>query len=137
MSAPPKASRSRVGPLAFVAVLAALVGALLSKCIPGFGFGDAPQSESAEEPEVPPSAREAPQESEAGPPEVRIVVEGDRCSIGSGSPTQCEAVCEQVVREFEGRNVIIEASAGRHGTVEALRSCLEQASSARVRIESE
>ena len=137
MGAPPKASRSRVGPLALVAVLAALVGALLAKCIPGFGFGDAPQSESSEEPEAPPSAPEAKQESEAGTPEVRIVVDGDRCSIASGSSTDCETVCEQVVGEFEGRHVIIEASSGRHGTVEAFRSCLEQGSLARVSIESE
>jgi hypothetical protein len=117
------------------AVLIALLGAYLSDCIPGFGSGGKLGTPS----ETPASApSKSPTEPSAAADRIAITVQGDQCRRGDAEPEPCARVCASLDRTHAATVAIdLEATEGRHGTVEELRTCLREAGFARVRIISE
>lgn len=135
---PSDRSRRRGLPLGLlgVVVLVALVAAYLSDCIPGLGTGGRLGT---------PASSEAPADAKAGPAEpggaddlVRITVQGDQCRRGGTEAQPCDQLCASLDRTRAATiTVELDATEGRHGTVEQLRTCLREAGFARVRISSE
>jgi hypothetical protein len=116
------------------AVLIALLGAYLSDCIPGLGSGGGLGT-----PEPPASApSKSPAEPGAAADRIAITVQGDQCRRGDAELEPCARVCASLDRTRAATVAIdLEATEGRHGTVEELRTCLREAGFARVRIISE
>ncbi|MEM7155939.1 MAG: hypothetical protein AAF799_24015 [Myxococcota bacterium] len=136
--------RGRGGPpKAFVALLGlvGLLAAYLSNCIPGFGIGGSAGTPGAEsktpaEPAKPTAEKEA--KAKADQSRISIAVKGDKCVQGSGEAAACPEVCAGLDRKDAATvQVEVDASAGRHGTVEALRACLKEAGFTDVRVRSE
>lgn len=122
--------------------LVALIGAYLGDCLPGFGAGSSPGSPSSESATPPASA---PPEDAAEPDpakaaaktELGIVVTGERCDAGSGA-APCPEVCAGLdAGRAAASTVVIDATAGTHGAVEALRTCLTEAGFTDLRVRSE
>lgn len=115
-------------------MLGALVAAYLSDCIPGLGSGgslgvpaasDPASATPASAPESEPAAVEI---DEAGGRRITLVVEGDRCTRGTLPAAPCPEVCAGLDQARASSIAIeIDASSGRHGTVEQLRTCLKDA----------
>lgn len=121
-----------------LAVLVALAAAYLSDCIPGLGTGGSVGVPSSETPATPaePAKVEDAEAGEAG--RLSIVVQGDRCRRGTAEPQPCDQLCAELDRASAGSTTVeIDASAGRHGAVEALRACLREAGFSDVRVRSE
>lgn len=136
--APPRGRRG--GPplvLLGVALLIALAIAYLSDCIPGLGSGGGdPGTPSTPAPTTP--ADPAAQGSAAAD-RIEITVQGDRCQLGQTPAAPCPDVCASLGRSHDPAvastlEVAVEATAGRHGTVEELRQCLRDAGFTNVRI---
>lgn len=111
---------ARLGPLAVVAALVALVAGYLGDCFAGVGLAPAPGSRVDE-------ARDKVQEKVKQTADelrkLRVVVQGEQCRVGDTPLRACEAVCGE---QPAGAEVEIEATAGAQRTVEALRECLKQ-----------
>jgi hypothetical protein len=132
---PPRRSRrgSVVGLVGLV-ILIALVLAYLSDCIPGLGSGRSVGTPSSEAPVAPTE----PSEAAGQPARLSITVQGDRCRHGQAPAAPCPEVCAALPRDGAATVVVeLEATEGRHGTVEELRQCLAQAGFANVRVHSE
>ncbi|MEX1369149.1 MAG: hypothetical protein AB1Z98_38835 [Nannocystaceae bacterium] len=135
--------RRRGGPplgLLGLAALVALVGAYLGDCIPGLGAGGSPSAPSSEAVTPPSSTLPAddadPAEAETKA-QLSIVVTGERCDAGSGA-APCPEVCAGLdASRAAASTVVIDATAGTHGTVEALRTCLAEAGFTDLRVRSE
>jgi hypothetical protein len=118
-----------------VVVLIVLLAAYLSDCIPGLGSGG--EVGTPAEPAATPSSQPAPAGEAAGA-RVAITVQGDQCRHGQAPAAPCPEVCAALPRERAATVVVeVEATEGRHGTVEDLRQCLTQAGFAKVRVLSE
>lgn len=119
-----------------VAVLVALVIAYLSDCIPGLGAGGdpgVPSSPATPAPATPPSP--SPSSADAMPARIALTVQGDSCRQGSQPAASCTEVCAALDRTHAAEvEVEVEATEGRHGTVEQLRECLQQAGFTKVRV---
>lgn len=116
-----------------VVVIIALVVAYLSDCIPGLGSGADPGTPSSPATPTPPEAPAAV--DGAGDARVAITVQGDRCRRGQAPAAPCPEVCAALDRTHAATlEVAIEATEGRHGTVEELRQCLQQAGFTNVRV---
>lgn len=136
--------RGRGGPPAGLLALAGLVGLLaayLSNCIPGFGIGGGEGNPGAET--KAPAEQEKPKadaktEGQADESRISIAVKGDKCVRGSEPPAPCPQVCARLDKTKAASTLVeVDASAGRHGRVEALRSCLQAAGFTDVRVRSE
>lgn len=119
-----------------VALLIALAIAYLSDCIPGLGSGGGdPGTPSTPAPTTP--ADPAAQGSAAAD-RIEITVQGDRCQLGQTPAAPCPDVCASLDRARSATlEVAVEATAGRHGTVEELRQCLRDAGFTNVRVHAE
>lgn len=133
--------RAPVG-LVGLAILVALVAAYLSDCIPsacipGLGSGQpagTPTPTATPEPVDPVEAPSNPSQ----PPRLGIIVQGDRCQYDQAAAAPCAEVCAALPRTHADTVVVeVEATEGRHGSVEALRKCLVQAGFANVRVHAE
>lgn len=132
---PPRRSRrgSAVGLVGLV-LMVALVLAYLSDCIPGLGSGRSVGTPASEAPVAPAKPFEVADQ----PARLTITVQGDRCRQGQAPAAPCPDVCAALPRERAATTQVeVEATEGRHGTVEALRQCLTQAGFAKVRVHSE
>jgi hypothetical protein len=114
-----RARPARLGPLAVVAALVALVAGYLGDCFAGLGFAPAPGGQVDE-------ARDKVQEKVKQTAEAIarpvVVVQGERCRLGDTPLRECEAVCGE---QASGAEVEIDATQGTHRAVEALRECLK------------
>jgi len=127
-----------------LAVIIALVAAYLSDCIPGLGAGGSlgvPQAETKApaESEAPAADSETPAESKAAEDAgISIAVKGEQCRQGAGALAPCPEICAALDRtNAASTHVEVDASSGRHGTVESLRGCLQEAGFVDVRVRSE
>jgi hypothetical protein len=132
---PPQRTQRRGGlPLGILGalVLLTLLTAYLSDCIPGLG----PSGEHG--PPVPvtvPPEGSAPMSNEVAGERITLVVQGDQCRRGSAEPQSCAELCAALDRTTAATvEIVIEATAGRHGTVEELRRCIQEAGFARIRV---
>lgn len=115
------------------AVLIALLAAYLSDCIPGLGSGGDLGTPSSSETKSAPT--KSPAEPGVAADRIAITVQGDQCRRGDAEPEPCDRVCASLDRTRAATVAIdLEATEGRHGTVEELRTCLREAGFARVRI---
>lgn len=118
-------------------ILIALVAAYLSDCLSGLGAGGKLGTPSSDAP-TSPSATKAPAEAEGAGDRITIVVQGEQCRRGQAEPQPCPALCAALDRTHAATvEVAVEATEGRHGTVEDLRKCLRDAGFTRVRVHSE
>jgi hypothetical protein len=119
-----------------VVVLIAILAAYLSNCLPGLGTGGelgAPSSDAT----TPPSPSQAPAAGAAGD-RIDIVVQGEQCRHGQAAAVPCNELCAALDRTRAATvDVALDATRGRHGTVEELRTCLRDAGFAHVRVHSE
>ena len=118
-------------------VLLALLAAYLSDCIPGLGRGGELGTPS---PSTPASQKQssAPGGGEAAAGGLTIVVQGEQCRRGDAPAEPCAGLCAALDRTNAATmQVTLDATLGRHGTVEELRKCLQDAGFARVRVLSE
>lgn len=122
-----------------VVALVALVAAYLSDCLPGLGSGGRLGTPSSDAPaDAKAGSGKAPAEPGGADDLVRITVQGDRCRRGGAEPQPCDQLCASLDRtRAAALTVELDATEGRHGTVEELRTCLREAGFARVRISSE
>jgi hypothetical protein len=119
-----------------VVVLVALLAAYLSDCLPGLGSGGELGTPSSEAPAAPPSPHKAAGEASAS--SLTLVVQGEQCRRGQAQPEPCAQLCASLDRTgAAATEIILDATEGRHGTVEELRTCLQEAGFARVRVLSE
>lgn len=120
-----------------LAALVALVGAYLGDCIPGLGAGGSPGAPPRESAPPPSSSLPEDDANEAPAKEFSIVVTGERCDAGSGA-APCPEVCAGLdASQAATSTVVIDATAGTHGAVEALRACLIEAGFTDLRVRSE
>lgn len=113
-------SRSaRVGPLAVVAALVALVAGYLNDCFAGLGVAPTPGGRVEEARD---KVTEKVKQTADALAKIRVVVQGEQCRIGDTAPRACEAVCAE---QAAGAEVEVEATGGAQRTVEALRTCLK------------
>ncbi len=118
-----------------VASAAAVAGAYLSDCVPGFGLGDGGGPPTATST---PDKHEAPQEESAEDGSIAVAVKGERCTLGEDSPDDCESVCASLeARALQSKSIAIDATLGAHGSVEALKQCLRAAGFERISVHSE
>lgn len=118
-----------------VAVIVALIGAYLSDCIPGLGAGG---SLGVPAPETPTEPAEPTEPERVEGARLPITVEGDQCRQPGAPPRPCDQLCAALDRTRAASvTVDVDASAGRHGAVEALRACLREAGFTDVRVRSE
>lgn len=111
-----KPRSSRLGFLAFLGLLVALVAGYLNDCFSGLGL-PALSGTTA------PKASEAAAPGKSGEGRARVVVTGETCRVGDAAAAgDCAAACQAA----SGAAVEIEATAGAQGTVDALRSCLQK-----------
>ncbi len=140
--------RGRGGPplgLLGLGVLIALVAAYLSDCIPGLGAGGSlgvPQAETKSPAEADADAKKAEAtEAESKKTEdagISIEVKGEQCRQGAGALAPCPEICAALDRtNAASTHVEVDASSGRHGIVEDLRGCLQEAGFVDVRVRSE
>jgi hypothetical protein len=121
-----------------IVVLIALVAAYLSDCLPGLGSGGKLGTPSSEAPTASSSSSQAPVAGEAGGDRLGIVVEGEQCRQGQAAAVPCAELCASLDRTRAATvEIAVDATRGRHGTVEELRKCLRDAGFAHVRIHSE
>jgi hypothetical protein len=110
---------ARLGPLAVVAALVALVAGYLNDCFAGLGLAPAPGGKID-------TAREVVQEKVKQTAEavkaVPVVVQGEKCRVGDTPLRACEEVCGE---QAAGAQIEVVAAEGTHRTVEALRECLK------------
>ena len=128
-------SRGRTLGLLGLLVVVAVIAAYLSDCLPGLGAGGSlgvPESESKD------AEQKAVEKDDAAPGEarVRIVVDGDRCAVGSEPPTACPETCKAVGAGGTVEEIEIDATRGAHGTVETLKACLSDAGHTNVNVRS-
>lgn len=135
-SSSPNRRRGRPIVLVGVVVLIALLIAYLSDCIPGLGSGGQPGTPSSETPAAPSSPPQAPVAGEAGGDRIDIVVQGEQCRRGQAAAVPCAELCASLPRTPIA-TIDIDATQGRHGTVEELRQCLKDAGFTHVRVHSE
>lgn len=120
-----------------MAVLIALVAAYLSDCIPGLGTGGELGTPSSEAP-APRAPADPAAASGSADARIAITVQGDQCRQGQAPAGPCPQLCAALDRTHAATvEVTIEATEGRHGTVEELRTCLQDAGFAKVRIHAE
>lgn len=118
-------------------VLVALVAAYLSDCIPGLGTGGELGTPPSSAPAAPSEGPEAPA-GEASKGSITIVVQGEQCRRDQAPAQSCARLCATLDRTHAASTqVTLDATEGRHGTVEELRQCLQDAGFARVRVLSE
>jgi hypothetical protein len=115
---PPRSAR--LGPLAAVAALVALVAGYVNDCFSGLGFAPAPGGRVDEAREVVGEKVQRTAEAIARP---RVVVKGEQCRVGDVGLRPCATVCDELAA---GVDVEVEATAGTQQTVEALRACLKR-----------
>lgn len=119
-------------------ILIALVAAYLSDCLPGLGSGGELGTPSSDAPADPKASAEGKGAGEAAGDRIVIVVRGEQCRRGQAEPQSCPELCAALDRSHAATvEVAVEAVEGRHGTVEELRKCLQDAGFTRVRVHSE
>ncbi len=101
---------------AIIAAGVALAGIGLPKCN-GAGLGGTAEPGQSEPSEAP-----ATQEPNANP---RVLVQGDRCSVGDAEPASCADACAALL-EARPAWVEIDGTAGTHKVVQDLRACLRE-----------
>ena len=115
---------SRAGGLGLLLIAGAAVAAYLGNCLGSLGLPGPGATPPAPATATDKPATDKPATGKAGPAEarVRIVVEGEQCrSDGEPTPRDCKTVCELAT----GKTAELDATAGAQGTVDALRTCLQ------------
>lgn len=112
---------ARLGPLAVLAALVALVAGYVNDCFSGLGFAPAPGGRVDEVREVPREERAPAASGEVT--RTRILVQGEQCRVGEAAARACDLVCAELAPNAE---VDVEATTGTQKTVEALRACLKE-----------
>lgn len=113
-----RARPARLGPLALVAALVALVAGYLNDCFAGLGFAPAPGGKVEETRDKVQEKVKQTAEAIATP---IIVVQGERCRIGDAPLRACDEVCAEQPADAV---VEVDGTQGSHRAVEALRECL-------------
>ncbi len=120
VSPPPK--KRRVGVLALLVLVVALVAAYLGNCFQGLGLGAGDGSGAREVEKLADAATKTLGAATGAAARVRIVVEGERCRLADEKTARaCDAVCRDIAGATE-----VEATAGAQHTVDALRTCLKE-----------
>lgn len=109
---------ARLGPLALVAALVALVAGYLNDCFAGVGLAPTPGGKVEEVRDK--VEEKVKQTAQAIAPAI-IVVQGERCRIGETPLRACDEVCAEQPAEVA---VEVDGTQGSHRAVEALRECL-------------
>ena len=118
----PPVKKSKVGPVALLGVVIALVAAYLGNCFQGLGFGVGNGAGTKEVEKGAAMAKKTVGEATDAAAKARVTVQGERCRLGDeATPRACDVVCKEV----GGAAAEVEATAGAQRTVEALRTCLQ------------
>jgi hypothetical protein len=114
-----RARPARLGPLAVVAALVALVAGYLNDCFAGLGFAPTPGGKVEETRD---KVQEKVKQTADAIARPVVVEQGERCRLGDAPLRECAEVCGE---QASGAEVDVDGTEGTHRAVEALHECLK------------